>query len=415
MAAPDAQHPGSPSVPPDATDSAAVAAFIARWSSAALSERANYVSFLKELCTLLALSHPDPAVADNAKNAYVFERAIPVADPRTGESTTKFIDLYKRGCFILEAKQYAAAPDPSAEPIPAYAAAIADQDRQKKSGVRRDTAAWDRKMLEAHGQAEFYLTHLPATEPVPPFLLVIDVGHSFELYADFTQKGRAPLHFPDPRTYRLRLADLARPEARQLLRTIWLDPASLDPAKRAAAVTREVASHLAELARLFEKKHPPAAVSTFLSRCLFYMFAEDVGLLPHASFSGLLDFVRDDPGAAVPLLQGLFAEMNKGGYAHVISHGGSGAQTSFDTPQALPVGQLNEDHRSKMIVGAKRLGRPWHREARRRTRQLRRVQASHNLREDSRCIVHIRAGNARSSLFLPARRHLSFRASHCKT
>jgi hypothetical protein len=48
------------------------------------------------------------------------------------------------------------------------------------------------------------------------------------------------------------------------------------------------------------------------------MFAEDVGLLPKDSFSGLLDSVRDDPRAAVPLLQGLFAEMNQGGYSLVL-------------------------------------------------------------------------------------------------
>jgi hypothetical protein len=312
MAAPDATHRPSPHVAPDATDPAAVATFIGRWSGAALSERANYVSFLKELCSLLDLPHPDPAVADNIKNAYVFERAVPLHDDHSGQTTTGFIDLYKRGCFILEAKQYDSAP---AADSPAFAAAEA---AQKKSGVRRDTAAWDRKMLEARAQAERYLRHLPADEPAPVFLLVVDVGHSIELFADFSQKGRAPLHFPDPRSYRLRLADLARPEVRQLLRTIWLDPASLDPAKRSAAVTREVATHLAELARLFEKKHPPAAVASFLSRCLFAMFAEDVGLLPPGSFTGLLDSVKDDPGAAVPLLQGLFAEMNTGGYSLVL-------------------------------------------------------------------------------------------------
>ncbi len=258
MAVTDATFPTSPRVPPDVTDPVAVAAFIARWSEAALSERANYVSFLKELCTLLDLPQPDPAVADDTQNAYVFERAVPLHDQHSGHTTTGFIDLYKRGCFILEAKQYDTAPTAA---TPAYAAADA---AQKKSGIRRDTAAWDRKMIEARAQAERYLHNLPDHEPAPVFLLVVDVGHSIELFADFSQKGRAPLHFPDPRSYRLRLADLARPEVRQLLRTIWLDPASLDPAKRAAAVTREVAAHLAELARLFEKstRPPPSPPSS---------------------------------------------------------------------------------------------------------------------------------------------------------
>lgn len=307
-----------PSAPidPIASDPAtpeAVAAFVKRWSESALSERSNCAPFILELCDLLGLPKPAPATADHTANAYVFEGAIPLHDERTGQSTTGFIDLYKRGCFILEAKQYdAAAP---AEAPPAFAAA---RERQRKSGVRRDTAAWDRKMIEARSQAERYLRHLPADEPTPIFLLVVDVGHSIELFADFSQKGRAPLHFPDPRTYRIRLENLIRPEVRQLLRTVWTDPASLDPAKRSAAVTREVAAHLAELARLFERRHEPALVAAFLSRCLFCMFAEDIGLLPRASFSKLLDSVRDDPGAAVPLLQVLFEEMNKGGYSVIL-------------------------------------------------------------------------------------------------
>ncbi len=303
-----------PSSPRASADPSALAAdaFIQRWTDAALSERANYVLFLTELCDVLGVPRPEPATADHSQNAYVFERAVPLHDENTGQTTTGFIDLYRRGCFILEAKQYDAA---TPEPTPAFAAAEA---AQRKSGVRRDTAAWDRKMLEARAQAERYLRHLPPDEPVPVFLLVVDVGHSIELFADFSQKGRAPLHFPDPRTYRLRLTDLAKPSVRALLRAVWTDPASLDPSKRAAAVTREVAAHLAELARLFEKKHSPATVASFLSRCLFCMFAEDVALLPRGGFTGLLDSVKDDPGSAVPLLQKLFEEMNAGGYSVIL-------------------------------------------------------------------------------------------------
>ena len=45
------------------------------------------------------------------------------------------------------------------------------------------------------------------------------------------------------------------------------------------------------------------------------MFAEDVDLLPRDSFTALLESVRADPAAAVPLLKGLFDEMNRGGYS----------------------------------------------------------------------------------------------------
>lgn len=88
-----------PSPPADLISPEAVAAFVKRWSEAALSERANYVSFLKELCALLELPQPDPATADHSRNAYVFERAVPFHDEKTGQTSTGFIDLHKRGCF----------------------------------------------------------------------------------------------------------------------------------------------------------------------------------------------------------------------------------------------------------------------------------------------------------------------------
>ena len=52
-------------------------AFIARWgANEGGAERANYVLFLTELCTLLELPQPEPANATNARNDYVHERAV---------------------------------------------------------------------------------------------------------------------------------------------------------------------------------------------------------------------------------------------------------------------------------------------------------------------------------------------------
>ncbi len=289
-----------------------VALFIDRWSKAEAAERANYGLFLTELCDILEVPRPEPAGPDTAQNAYVFERAVTFQHPG-GKSTTGFIDLYKRGSFVLEAKQYAAKKTEEAELALALSGPAARSTR-----TVRGSEAWDRAMIEAHGQADRYARSLPANEDPPPFLLVVDVGHVIELYADFTQKGKAYLPFPDARAHRIRLADLAREEVRAKLRTLWLDPLSLDPAKVSAAVTREVAGHLAELAKSFEKKHDPGIVAAFLSRCLFCMFAEDVELLPKDSFSALLESVKGDPGAAVPLLQQLFAEMNTGKFSVIL-------------------------------------------------------------------------------------------------
>ncbi len=168
-------------------------------------------------------------------------------------------------------------------------------------------------MWRARGQAERYARHLPADEPPAPFLLVVDVGHSIEVYADFTQAGRAYTHFPDPRNFRIRLAELREPAVRERLRRIWLEPLALDPAKISATVTREIAGYLAILAASLERSgHPPLLVAEFLSRCLFCMFAEDVALLPKEGFRGLLESLRSSPEGFVPKLRTLFAEMQTG-------------------------------------------------------------------------------------------------------
>jgi len=81
-----------------------IAAFINRWESSAAAERANYQLFLSELCDILDVPRPEPSVAGSVANHYVFERAVTIRHPN-GDSTIGRIDLYKRGCFVLEAKQ----------------------------------------------------------------------------------------------------------------------------------------------------------------------------------------------------------------------------------------------------------------------------------------------------------------------
>jgi hypothetical protein len=84
-------------------------------------------------------------------------------------------------------------------------------------------------MLAARHQAELYAKALPIADGWPPFLLVVDVGYSFELYADFSLTGKNYAQFPDKNTYRLRLSELAAENIRTRLQTVWLDPLSLDP------------------------------------------------------------------------------------------------------------------------------------------------------------------------------------------
>ncbi len=57
-----------------------------------------------EFCQAIGAPSPDPASDDTATNDYVFERGVKRRDAEALASTLR-IDLYKRGAFILEAKQ----------------------------------------------------------------------------------------------------------------------------------------------------------------------------------------------------------------------------------------------------------------------------------------------------------------------
>jgi hypothetical protein len=294
-------HTTAASATPEATHyttaaTAATQAFIAKWQGVQASELSTAQSFVNDLCDLLGQPHPHPTPEQH----YMFERPITFVH---GDGTTSpgRVDCYKRGHFVLEAKKLKAASH---------------------------TKGFDDGLLRARSQAEAYARALPATEGRPPFVLVVDVGTVIEVYAEFSRSGGTYTPFPDPRSHRIALTDLANVEVRERLHAIWTAPDSLDPARRSAQVTRDVAALLAKLANTLEQRHPPEQVAAFLTRCLFSMFAEDVGLLPPASTTG-----ADDSGAFVSLLKNhrqrpdvlqrmlsiLWADMDHGGFCAALT------------------------------------------------------------------------------------------------
>jgi len=266
-------------------------AFIAKWSaleSKGGKERANLQLFVTDLCNALGVEPPQPSKGENSSNAYVFERSI-TETFLDGATTSRSIDCYKRGCFVLEGKD---------------------------TGKNAETTGWDKAIRKAHLQASNYVKHLPVDESRPPFIIIVDVGVSISLYSEFTRTGGSYVAYPDQQRYKISIASLNNPETIELLKTIWLNPTSLDPSKISAKVTRKIAANLGDLAKSLEAKgHEPQTVASFLMRSLFTMFAEDVGLLPERSFTELLIGLRGDLDSAGPLLENLWEVMNKGGYS----------------------------------------------------------------------------------------------------
>ncbi len=288
-----------------AIDATATQAFIQRWQHNTASELATAQSFVMDLCALLGVERPHPT----PEQTYMFERPVTFAHG-DGSASAGRIDCYRRGHFVLEAKKL-------------------------KAGSH--TKGFDDGLLRARSQGEAYARALPAHEGRPPFVLVVDVGTVIEVYAEFSRSGGTYTPYPDPRSHRLQLADLARPEVQERLRRIWTDPESLNPARISAQVTRDVAALLAQLAKSLESggganirqnqpkaltqqaRVAPETVAAYLTRCLFSMFAEDVELLPKGAFLGLLQTHRDDPATLQHMLRILWADMDRGGFSAALA------------------------------------------------------------------------------------------------
>lgn len=277
--------------------------FVAYWHAPGGSERSNYQLFINELCDLIGARRPARRAAEDDPDEYVYERPVRALDADAGTATSNYIDCYRRGRFVLEAKQSnkRVAAQPAHQP-----------DMFGAAPRQQGAASWDRLMRQARAQAERYAKALPQSHGWPPFLVVVDVGHAIELFADFSGLGKAYMPFPDARRNRISLADLLRPEVRELLRAVWEDPLSLDPAIRRTQATKDIALRLARLARLLEKRHDPKTVSEFLMRCLFTAFAEDVGLLKADGFLSILRQAEADPRYLPRYLDPLWRDMDTG-------------------------------------------------------------------------------------------------------
>jgi hypothetical protein len=294
--------------------------FISKWSGlAGGAERANFSPFIYDLVRVLGLPEPEPAEGGKL-GAYQFEGPIPKASFRNPQNKGS-ADLYKRGCFIMEAKQSYMPPrdDRQAELI---------GEGDELIPLTPAGARYDKYMTTARAQVENYAKNLPASEPVAPFLIVCDIGRAFEVYHDSAGNGRGYTFFPDKQSYRIPLPKLRDPDIAARLKAIWTEPRSIDPRFQAADVTRAVAMSLAQVSKDLEegtrirskltsereKAEEIEESALFLMRILFCMFAEDVGLLPKNKFR---EFLRRAEGNDQLFANGLADLWHKMGAANV--------------------------------------------------------------------------------------------------
>jgi len=145
-------------------DDADVERFVAQWRDTGGSELANTQSFINGLCRLIGVQPPDGSRTDDAQNDYVFERRVFQDNGDGTPPSFGRIDCYKRGAFILEAKQGSEADRAAAErgedDLDLFGQTASA--RLKRGTARRGTPGWAKAMVQAKGQAERYAKALPA-------------------------------------------------------------------------------------------------------------------------------------------------------------------------------------------------------------------------------------------------------------
>ena len=232
--------------------------FIAKWHASELKERSAAQEHFIDLCRLLG--EPTPAEADPKGDRYCFERGALKDSGARG-----WADVWKRHCFAWEYKGKHADLDAAFDQLRQYALALEN----------------------------------------PPLLIVSDM-HRFRIRTNWTNSVS--------KTHEFGLHDLVDGAVRDKLKWAMSDPERLRPGETRQTVTERAAKTFAQLAQsLRDQGHAPQEVAHFVNRLVFCMFAEDVGLLPDAMFTRMLEHARHRPEEFGTLARDLFGAMSIGG------------------------------------------------------------------------------------------------------
>lgn len=232
--------------------------FIALWKDNKLNERAGAQLHFSHLCHLLGVGEPlDP-------ENYCFERGKQTGQ---GGKESWWADVWKRKCFAWE---------------------------NKAPGVDLD------KALE---QVVRYADKLDN----PPLLVVCDR----EMIRIKTRFNGHPSI-----THQIAIEEIGRPENLEKLRNLFSEEGveTFRPKATTLDVTQAVARDIGSIATaLIQRGHAKPAVSHFLIRIVFCLFAEDCGLLPARLFARIIGNSQGDPARFGGFLKDLFRAMKKGG------------------------------------------------------------------------------------------------------
>ena len=243
--------------------------FVNKWANSHLGEKQSAQMHFLDVCRLVGVEMPGGDGKTERGETFVFEQSLTTAG---GQG---FADVYYENHFGVEYKS---------------------PDKYKD-------------LKAAYQQLQRYREHLNN----PPLLVVTDINH-WEIHSNFPNTEK--------RVYKFSHADIAaRPEALNWLRALFHAPDRLHPGRNTAQVTKEAADAfqlIADNMRGWDAE--PTRIAYFLTKLVFCLFAEDVGLLPSASsdssggiFTHIIQESRGKSAVFKQYVQNLFVAMNEGG------------------------------------------------------------------------------------------------------
>ena len=232
--------------------------FVKKWSKANLKESAASQEHFIDICRLL--EHQTPAEADAEGEFFTFQKGAKKTAGGDG-----FADVWKRNFFAWEYK-----------------------------GKHKNLEAAYQQLLQYREDLEN-----------PPLLVVCDLDR-FEVHTNFTNTVM--------QIHRFSTVDLVDPDKLSVLRAVFFQPEQLRPGQTTTGLTEEAARQFARLADMLRARGvEPQCAAHFLTKIIFCLFAEDVGLLPRKHFSTIVERTSQKPEEFLRYTGQLFEAMAHGG------------------------------------------------------------------------------------------------------
>lgn len=240
--------------------------FVQRWQETQLNERQSYQQHFLDVCRLV--NYDTPTGADRHGNEFMFERSV-----KKDSGAQGYADVYLEGHFAVEYK----APG------------------------KYET------LDEAYQQLQRYRERLKN----PPLLVVTDINN-WEIHTNFPNTEK--------KIYRFTNEQILDSNNRRILHNIFYNPDNLHPDRSAEDVTREAAASFKAIVDNMRDywEGNPERIAHFLTKLVFCLFAEDVGLLPvmdsgKGLFSYAVENSHQDGEKFKKYVRDLFEAMNNGG------------------------------------------------------------------------------------------------------